>query len=517
MNVIGFDFGNYYSQVCCTLNPNSEDRKGGHILDLQDSYAVNSNGIPTAFFYSSRRNHGEPCYGSQAERSRPRSNIVRLMKRHLGETVTIEGRDFPYDYIITQTIQHCIREANRQLHAQTQSTTNLISLAYPVTYSSAQRLHLVRLAQAATLEDGTPLKVVGTIMEPAAAALDYLEELTTDKERFTVLAYDLGAGTFDVSLVEAYPNGIWDSHGNFRYYAALWADGISNLGGVDFDKIVYDMATQQMDSPPTGTQIDILMAEAEIAKRDLSTAPEAFVQTMSCDATITREDFNIRARPLVQRTIDMLRTALSNPILPKPDLILLTGGASQMPLVRQMIEEAFPEYRGRITLHRPSKAIAYGAARFGIQEPVDDIHISSQSKIMVQRTAYDIGIRFRKHGSDPNDCNAQNIVTMIPAGIEIPFESNAVIGLTWLDDMRTLNFVVCEATCKNPDPDQWQTDYKPIMNVVLQRDCYTPLGAKSSTQLILDKNNILHIQVRDLEDPQEKLLENHIELLNLST
>ena len=137
----------------------------------------------------------------------PLENRLRYLKRHLGETVTIEDRKIAYDDAITAVVQHCIRSANRQLHVGWQLSTNLVSLSYPATYLGSQREHLIRLVERATLEDGTHLKVIGTIAEPAAAALDYLaEHAKTDRET-VVLTYDLGGGTFDLALVAAYPNG----------------------------------------------------------------------------------------------------------------------------------------------------------------------------------------------------------------------------------------------------------------------------------------------------------------------
>ena len=148
-------------------------------------------------------------------------------------------------------IQHCIRRANKQLEARFLITTNLVSLSYPATYTCAQRQRLIELAEEATLEDGTKVEVFGTIAEPAAAALDYLAEFAKTDKDTTILTYDLGGGTFDLALVAAYPKGRKRQTGETYYYDIINARGISKLGGVEFDDVMYKLldATPSASSP----------------------------------------------------------------------------------------------------------------------------------------------------------------------------------------------------------------------------------------------------------------------------
>ena len=232
MAIIGIDFGNYNTFPCFISDFDPGTRMGGTVHDLLPSGL--QDGIPSVFYYSKKV--GVLC-GEEAvrTRARPVSNRIRNLKRHLGDSITLDDRTISYGEAITSVIQHCVRRANEQLHAGWQMTTNQISLSYPASYTSAQLQRLIELAEQATLADGTPVKVVGTIREPAAAALDYLAEHAQTKEETTVLTYDLGGGTFDLALVAAYPGGRENREGGIYYYDTIAHGGLSNVGGTEFD------------------------------------------------------------------------------------------------------------------------------------------------------------------------------------------------------------------------------------------------------------------------------------------
>ena len=172
--IIGLDFGNYNSFTCFILNFDADTRLGGTVYDLLPAKQVE--GIPSVYFYSKRI--GKVLVGENAVRTIavPLQNRLRYLKRHLGEEIELDGKTISYDQAITEVIQHCIRSANKFLHAGWQISTNLVSLSYPATYTCAQRQRLIELVENSTLDDGTKVEVYGTIAEPAAAALDYLAE-----------------------------------------------------------------------------------------------------------------------------------------------------------------------------------------------------------------------------------------------------------------------------------------------------------------------------------------------------
>ncbi len=486
--VIGFDFGNFYAQLGIFLGMDPEKRTGGTYLDLIDPTANIRNGIPTAFFYSSKSNGGKPSFGSQAERGRPVSNIVRYMKRNIRENVTLDGKTYAMGDIITQTAQYCIRQANQQLRAQTQMTTNLVGLAYPNTFEVRDRAYLVECIEKATLEDGTHVKVVGTIKEAAAAALSYAAEYPLTETSSTVMAYDLGAGTFDLTVLKVFPQGARRPDGTVYYYDTCWNDGIGDLGGREFDKLLYDYIVQKEKLKPVGTMADVLMVASESLKRDLTTDDEAYPNLMFAgvfeSSPITIQEFNKLAEPVVQRTVAKVRAALNNPNVPKPELILLTGGASQMRIVKQTMEREFPTYRGKIVLHKPSKAISMGAARFATVEGDPD------PRVIQQRTTFDLGIRYRESPSDKKGY----IKTLIPGETPLPYTTPEHRSATLEDNQRYAKIDIFEANRKDPDKKNVAGDYKYIMGYPYDFGETVPQRTPICHELIIDKDNIMYIR-----------------------
>ena len=132
--VIGLDFGNFNSYSCFIQDFDENTRLGGMVNSLLPPNPQYRAGIPSEYFYSSAR--GE-VVGYPARMANPSSNRLHYLKRHMGEEKTIDGRVVSYDDAIVAVIQHCIRSANQQLMNGFRLTTNLISLAYPATFTSS--------------------------------------------------------------------------------------------------------------------------------------------------------------------------------------------------------------------------------------------------------------------------------------------------------------------------------------------------------------------------------------------
>jgi molecular chaperone DnaK (HSP70) len=509
--VIGLDFGNYNSFTCYISDFDKGTKMGGIVRDLLPQGL--NDGIPSVFFYS--KNIGTLC-GEDAVRNRakPVQNRMRYLKRHLGEKLVLDDKTMSYDFAITEVIQHCVRRANEQLKAGYQVTTNLISLSYPATYTFAQRQRLIELAEKATLEDGTGIKVYGTIAEPAAAALDYLAEFAKSTEETTVLVYDLGGGTFDLALVSAYPAGRKNHEGNLYYYDIINTRGLAKVGGAEFDEILFHLLSQKFNVPLKPVHKNTLRTLAETVKIDLSSdtyaEPELVYNDDYLSAHVTREEFEAASRELLMKTIHATREILNDHPNQQPEFILLTGGASQMPMVQRELQAALPKFKGKIEFFRPSRAIAYGAARFGTSEANTD-PVKKTSAVQ-QRTMYDIGVKFFKTRKDKKGY----ISTYIKAGTPIPHAAEYQRSSTLNEKQRYSRYRVYEANKAHPDTEKVSDDYKEIMYVEVDHGKEVAGESKCETRLVIDKLGLLTIEAREIDKPDKPPMKNTVELKNLS-
>ncbi|MGN8856366.1 hypothetical protein ACTNCB_06145, partial [Catenibacterium mitsuokai] len=184
-------------------------------------------------------------------------------------------------------------------------------------------------------------------------------------------------------------------------------------------------------------------------------------------------------------------------------------GASQMPMVQRELEAQLPNFKGKIKYFRPSRAIAYGAARFGTSEGNPDP--VRKTSIVQQRTSYDLGIRFFVLGTDK-----EFIKTYIKAGTPIPYTGDYNSSETQREKQRYSLFSVHEAIKAHPDENKVNEDYREIMSVTLDHEIEVPKGTKSESRLMIDKLGILTVEAREMDKPGKPLIKKSIELKNLS-
>ena len=232
---------------------------------------------------------------------------------------------------------------------------------------SAMILSKLRRDAEATQDAGriAGLNVLRIINEPTAAAVAYgLDNEAPQK----ILVYDLGGGTFDVSIIEI-------EDGTFTVLAT---GGDTRLGGDDFDARIVDWLVQEfkksdrIDLTKDPAAMGRLKEEAEKAKKELSSAPSAAINLPfiavgrdgphHIDATLTRPQFEMMTADLLARTVDPVNTALRDAGLSAADLgrVLLVGGSTRMPAVARQVKELL----GKEPSHtlNPDECVAMGAA-----------------------------------------------------------------------------------------------------------------------------------------------------------
>ncbi len=198
------------------------------------------------------------------------------------------------------------------------------------------------------------LEVLRLVNEPTAAALAY----GLDKRKQGIIAvYDLGGGTFDLSILKLH-DGIFE---------VLATNGDTHLGGDDIDNLLLAIAREDLgDEPPTPAETQLLRKAVIRAKEELSFQPAAAIDVelgeRRYQREITRELFDSLIAPIVDRTLGPCRAALADAgvTVDQIDEVVLVGGSTRVPLVRQAVRNLFQAEPH--TELNPDEVVALGAA-----------------------------------------------------------------------------------------------------------------------------------------------------------
>ena len=243
-----------------------------------------------------------------------------------------------------------LKELRERAEHALKTPVNKAVITVPAYFNDSQRQATRDAGRLAGLE------VLRIVNEPTAAALAYGIGLNPDEEK-TVAVYDLGGGTFDVSILRLH-QGIFE---------VLSTNGDTYLGGDDLDRMVaehwtaqHNLTDQITDNGPLRQELRLL---AESAKRYLSQHHD-FAGNLGDDLVVrlNRAEFEGLIRPLVARTIDSCRRALADASLTADqlDAVLLVGGSTRVPLVYESVSEFFGQQANNSL--NPDEVVALGAA-----------------------------------------------------------------------------------------------------------------------------------------------------------
>ena len=282
---------------------------------------------------------------------------IRSVKRRMGEDVRLSLGD--QSFAPQEISAMILRTLKARAEAHVGGPVGKAVITVPAYFNDAQRQATRDAGELAGLE------VVRIVNEPTAAALVY-EAGQTKAE--TILVYDLGGGTFDVSIVRI-ESGVIE---------VVASHGDTHLGGDDFDQLLCDHVAERFDKEHGVDLRDDVKSRAslqravEAAKVTLSSEPfarldEEFIATkdgqpLHLSMELQRHEYEALIRPLVERTMESVQTALSDAKLVVGDLdrIVLAGGATRTPLVRQALLDR-THMEPCLDMH-PDLCVAMGAA-----------------------------------------------------------------------------------------------------------------------------------------------------------
>ena len=316
--------------------------------------------------------NGERIVGDAAKRQVvTNKNTISSVKRLMGtnEKVELEGKQYTPQEISAMILQYLKGYAEDYLGEKVEKAV----ITVPAYFNDAQRQATKDAGKIAGLE------VERIINEPTAAALAYGID-KTDKEQ-KVLVYDLGGGTFDVSILEL-------ADGTFE---VLSTNGDTHLGGDDFDNVVVDWMVDTfkkengVDLSKDAMAMQRLKEAGEKAKKDLSGMVQTQISLpfisagadgpLHFEATLTRAKFDEMTKHLVDRTMEPVRNALRDAGLTKNDIhqVLLVGGSTRIPAVQEAVKNVLGKEPNRSV--NPDEVVAMGAAIQGgvIQGDVKDV------------------------------------------------------------------------------------------------------------------------------------------------
>ena len=345
--IIGIDLGTTNSCVAVM--------EGGEAVVI-----TNSEGARTTPSVVSFQANGERLVGQVAKRqaiTNPDKTIISI-KREMGtdHKVTIEGKDYTPQEISAMILQKLKADAEAYLG---ESVSQAV-ITVPAYFNDAERQATKDAGKIAGLE------VLRIINEPTAAALAYGIDKMEDAHK--VLVYDLGGGTFDVSILDL-GDGVFE---------VVSTNGDARLGGDDFDQRIIDYIAQDfkgqygVDLKQDKMALQRLKEAAEKAKIELSSSTQTIINLpfitadatgpKHIDMTLTRAKFNELTSDLVEKTMTIMKEALKtgNVSMNDVDKILLVGGSTRIPAV----QEAVKNFTGKEPSKgvNPDECVAMGAA-----------------------------------------------------------------------------------------------------------------------------------------------------------
>ena len=406
-------------------------------------------------------------------------NTISSIKRKMGtnEKVEANGKEYTPEEISAKILAKLKSDAEAYLGEKVDKAV----ITVPAYFNDAQRQATKNAGKIAGLE------VERIINEPTAAALAY--GLDKQDKSQTILVYDLGGGTFDVSILEL-------GDGVFEVKAT---SGNNHLGGDDFDKVVSDYLVEEFKREQGVDLSGDLMAmqrikdAAEKAKKDLSGMTTAQISLpfitqkdgnpLHMDMTLTKAKFESLCKDLFDSTLEPVKKALKDANMTSKDIdkVILVGGSSRIPYIQELVKKELGQEPSKSV--NPDEVVAMGAAIQGgvLTGEVDDI-------VLLDVTPLSLGIE-----------TLGNVMTvLIPRNTTIPTSKSQVFS-TAVDNQPAVDVHVLQGERPMASDNKTLGNFQ-LTNILPARRGVPQIEVKFD----IDANGIVHVTAKDLGTNKEQ-------------